>query len=93
MRSDKKYHLKRQLFTRLKKEHAFWSYEPKSVTVARMGDNLLIEKVMYHLDYFYAVVLFDIKNPQRYLKVQMNKYIRNKINAAQQIITPSGSNI
>ena len=116
MPNDKKYNKKRLLFRHLKKEHAFWSYDPESVTLARMGDDFLIEKVLYHLDwddikilfeiypkkhikrvwkeklcplgqYFgrmnilYALVLFDVKNPERYIRVQRNKHIRNITNA------------
>jgi hypothetical protein len=112
----------------LKKEHAFWSYDPASVTLARMGDDFLIEKVLYHLDwedimrlfeiypktqiknvwknnlcplgdYFdrmnilFATVLFDIKNPKRYIKTQSNRYIINKINEGERIIAQSGINI
>ena len=113
--------IKKMLFRQLKKEHAFWSYDPKSVKFAQMGDDFLIEKVLYHLDwefimqlfeiypksqvkrvwkntlcplgqYFgrmnvlYASVLFDIKNPERYIRNQRNKYIKNKINVGKQFI-------
>ena len=109
--------IKRVLFRRLKKANVFWSYDPKSVTFARMDDDFLIEKVLYHLDwedilrlfeiypqkqikevwknklcplgdYFgrmnvlYASVLFDIKNPERYIKVQRKKFIKSKINVS-----------
>ena len=47
------------LFRHLKKEHAFWSYDPKSVTLARMGDDFLIEKVLYHLDWEDIMKLFE----------------------------------
>jgi len=128
MCSRKKYNIKRLLFSHLKKEHAFWSYDPSSVTLARMGDNLLIEKVLYHLDwddimklfeifpkyqikevwknqlcplgnYFdkmnilYATILFDIKNPKRYIKIQTNRFIKNKINDGLRIIAANGINI
>jgi hypothetical protein len=114
MANSKKYNIKRLLFKHLKKEHAFWSFDSQTVTLARMGDDFLIEKVLYHLDwddimrlfeifpktqvkevwknhlcplgeYFgrmnilYAAVLFDIKNPERYIRTQKNKYIKNKI--------------
>jgi hypothetical protein len=126
--NDRRYNVKRLLFRHLKKELAFWSYDPESVTLARLGDNLLIEKVMYHLDcedvvrlfeiypkaqiknvwknnlcplgkyfdrmnYFYAAVFFDIKNPNRYIKIQTNRYLNKKINAGKQIITPGRSDI
>ena len=128
MADDKKYNIKRLLFRHLKKEHAFWSYDPASVTLARMGDDFLIEKVMYHLDwedimrlfeiypktqikevwknslcplgqyfgrmnYLYAAVLFDIKNPERYISTQRNRFIRNKINAGERIISNNKASI
>ena len=118
MTNQKKYNSKRLLFRHLKKECAFWSYDPASVTLARMGDDFLIEKVLYHLDwddimrlfeiypksqikevwknrlcplgnyfgrmnYLYAAVLFDIKNPKQYIRIQSKKYIKNKINDGQ----------
>jgi len=57
---DERYNIKRSLFRHLKKELAFWSYDPKSVTLARMSDSLFIEKVMYHLDCDDVVRLFEI---------------------------------
>ena len=111
---DERNNIKKLLFRHLKKEKAFWSYDPKSVTLARMGDDFLIEKVLYHLDwddilklfeiypkkqikevwkktlcplgdYFgrmnvlYASVLFDIKHPERYIREQRKKFLKNKI--------------
>ena len=38
------------LFRRLQKENAFWSYDPASVSLKTMNDDMLIEKVMLHLD-------------------------------------------
>jgi hypothetical protein len=128
MCSQKKYNAKRLLFRHLKKEHAFWSFDPATVTLSRMDDNYLIEKVLYHLDwddimilfeifpktqikkvwkdnlcplgdYFdkmnilYAAVLFDIKNPRRYIKTQSNRFIKNKINDGLRIIAANGINI
>ena len=92
-----------------------------------MGDELLIEKVLYHLDwedimqlfeiypktqikevwkntlcplgqyfgrmnYFYATVLFDIKNPEEYIRIQRNKFIKNKINAGERLISQDKTN-
>ena len=128
MTRQERYNIKRLLFRHLKKEHAFWSYDPASVTLARMGDDFLIEKVLYHLDwddimrlfeifpknqikevwknqlcplgaYFdkmnilYATVLFDIKNPKRYIITQGNRFLRNKINEGLRIITENGIDI
>ena len=112
--NNRKYNIKRLLFRHLKREHAFWSYDPATVSLAQMEDELLIEKVLYYLDwedimrlfeiypktqvkevwknhlcplgqYFgrmnilYAAVLFDIKNPERYIRAQRNKYLKNKL--------------
>ena len=120
MVNDKKNSIKRLFLKNLKKAHAFWSYDPQTVTLARMGDDFLIEKVLYHLDwedimrlfeiypkahikkvwknnlcplgeYFgrmnilYAVVLFEIKKPERYIRMQRNKFVRNKINAHERL--------
>ena len=41
---------KKILFGRLQKENAFWSYDPASVSLNNMVDDMLIEKVMLHLD-------------------------------------------
>jgi len=126
--NDRKYKIKRLLFRHLKKEHAFWSYDPKSVTFVRMTDDFLIEKTLYHLDwedikrlfeiypkaqikkvwknklcplgqYFgrmnvlYASVFFDIKNPERYIRIQRNKHIKNQINVDQRINPTGKANI
>jgi len=41
---------KKILFNRLKKENAFCSYAPASVTLKNVDDDTLIEKVLLHLD-------------------------------------------
>ena len=38
------------LFRHLQKEKAFWSYDPVSVSLQNIDDDMLIEKVMLHLD-------------------------------------------
>jgi hypothetical protein len=128
MISNQKYKIKKMLFRHLKKEHAFWSYDPQTVTFARMGDDFLIEKVLYHLDwddimklfeiypktqvkevwknhlcplgdYFgrmnvlFATVLFDIKNPERYIRVQRNRYVKNRIDAHKRLDSQDRANI
>jgi len=42
--------LRRSLFRKLKKENAFWSYDPKSVTSRNCDDETLIYKTLIHLD-------------------------------------------
>ena len=121
MPNDKKYNTKRLLFRHLKKEHAFWSYALKSVSLAQMEDDFIIEKVLYHLDwddilklfeiypkkqikkvwkeklcplgqYFgrmnilYASALFDVKNSERYIRIQRNKHIKKITNVDKRII-------
>ena len=102
------------LFRHLKKENAFWSYDPASVTLKNIDDNMLIEKVMLHLDidninrlfalypkakikkvwrtrlcplepYYnglnrlFAYMYFDIKNPDKYIKTQRTKHIKEML--------------
>ena len=128
MDNKKRYNVKRLLFRHLKKEHAFWSYDPASVSLARMGDDFLIEKVLYHLDwddimrlfaiypkaqikdvwkkrlcplgdyfgnmnYLYAAVLFDVKNPKRYIRIQKNKFLKDKINAGERLISQNEESV
>ena len=59
--------LKRMLFRHLKKEHAFWSYDPVSVSFSQMSDDFLIEKVLYHLDCDDIKRLFEIY-PKKHIK-------------------------
>jgi len=42
--------IKANLFNKLVKECAFWSYDPKSVTLENTTDEMLIYKVLVHLD-------------------------------------------
>ena len=109
-----KYRIKRNLFNGLKAAHAFWSYDAESITLSGIDDDMLIQKVLYHLDIdqsrqlfqiyskqrikevwknrmcplgdyckmlnrMYAYIYFDIKNPDRYLKIQSNRFIKRKI--------------
>ena len=74
MSNDRKYNIKRLLFRHLKKENAFWSYDQKSVSLARMGDDFLIEKVLYHLDWEDVLKLFEI-----YPKKQIKYVWREKL--------------
>ena len=46
----KKQQIKVELFNKLVKECAFWSYDPKSVTLENITDEMLIYKVLVHLD-------------------------------------------
>ena len=38
------------LFKHLQKENAFWSYDPSSVSLKKIDDDMLIEKTLLHLD-------------------------------------------
>ena len=99
------------LFKHLKKEKTFWSYDPESVSIKNMDDDMLIEKTLLHLDiddinrlftmfpksrikkiwrtrlcplepYYnglnrmFAYIYFDVKNPDRYIKIQCRKHIK-----------------
>ena len=60
---------KGRLLQQLKDGCAFWSYEPSSVTVNTTPDDLLIEKVLLHLDIDEINTLFAIYPKQRIQKV------------------------
>lgn len=94
------------LVDKLHQEHAFWSFD--KTTIGNISDDVLIEKVLLHLDIddiislfrmyprkmiqriwkdtmlaqepmyhglnrLYAFLLFDIKNPDRYIRDFVNK--------------------
>jgi len=42
--------IRQKLFRKLKKEKAFWSYNPQSVTLRNCDDETLIYKTLVHLD-------------------------------------------
>jgi hypothetical protein len=47
-----KQQIKLELFRRLLVDsHAFWSYDPSSVTLENITDEMLICEVLVHLDY------------------------------------------
>ena len=48
--SENKTKLRQSLFKKLKKENAFWSYNPESVTLRNCDDETLIYKTLVHLD-------------------------------------------
>ena len=59
----------RFLFRRLQKENAFWSYDPTFVSLKNIDDDMLIEKVMLHLDIVDVNRLFAIYPKGRIKKV------------------------
>ena len=48
--SENRNKLRQSLFRKLKKENAFWSYDPESVTLRNCDDDTLIYKTLVHLD-------------------------------------------
>ena len=44
------------------------------------------------MNYLYAAVLFDIKNPKQYIRKQKNLYIKKKINEGQRHISQNETN-
>lgn len=52
--------IKRTLFNQLKEENAFWSYDPKSVTLENLQDDVLIALTMRYLDLGQIKLLFEI---------------------------------
>lgn len=69
---------KSRLLDMLKKENAFWSYEPDSVSSDSISDDQLIAMTMRHLDLPEIKELFKI-------------YSKNKIkNAWKKLLVPEG---
>ncbi|MDR0793104.1 MAG: hypothetical protein LBE82_07330 [Chitinophagaceae bacterium] len=52
--------LRQSLFRKLKRENAFWSYNPQSVTLRNCDDETLIYKTLVHLDIEEINQLFDL---------------------------------
>ena len=48
--SENRNKLRQSLFRKLKRENAFWSYNPESVTLRNCDDETLIYKTLIHLD-------------------------------------------
>ena len=48
--SENRNKIRQSLFRKLKRENAFWSYNPKSVTLRNCDDETLIYKTLVHLD-------------------------------------------
>lgn len=76
--SSKRNGIKSLLTMALKKEHAFWSYEEKSVSNESIDDDQLIALTMRHLDIKEIGMLFDI-------------YSKKKIKSAwKRLLVPEG---
>lgn len=70
--------IKAFLLEQLKKEHAFWSYSPDSITVGNIGDDELIALTMRYLDLKEIAMLFKL-------------YSGKKIKAAwKKLLVPEG---
>ncbi len=75
---DKVHDIKAELLDSLKKEHAFWSYAPESVSIGNISDDELIAQTMRHLDIPEIAQLFSI-------------YSKKKIKSAwQRLLVPEG---
>ena len=106
--------IKELLFKALKQANALWSYNTQDINIEKIPDELLIEKVLLHLDIddinklfeiypkkeiknvwikrliplepqyhsyniLFGLLYFDIKKPERYIKQQVNKHIKQLI--------------
>jgi hypothetical protein len=69
----KEQNIKEQLFNKLKDEHAFWSFEDP--VMAQISDELLIEKVLIHLDIQEINQLFVLYPKSKIKKVWINNII------------------
>jgi predicted DNA-binding transcriptional regulator len=61
--------LRKNLFSKLKRENAFWSYNPESVTLRNCDDETLIYKTLVHLDIKEINQLFDIYDKEKIQEV------------------------
>lgn len=62
--------IKKELLTKLKQEHCFWSYNESSIK--DISDDMLIEKTMLHLDLEEINQLFLIYSFKRIKQVWLN---------------------
>lgn len=104
--------IKKELFDRLKEDHALWSF--KNPDISQISDEILIEKVLLHLDIqdinklfniypkskikyvwinniiplepqyhsyniLFGAIYFNIKNPNRYIKIKANQHIKSLV--------------
>jgi len=58
--SENRNKLRQSLFKKLKRENAFWSYNPRSVTLRNCNDDTLIYKTLVHLDIKEINQLFNL---------------------------------
>lgn len=74
--------IKQSLLAQLKEERAFWSYNPDSIKLSNLGDDLLIAMTMRYLDLKEINMLFSIfsrkkiKSAWRALLVPEGDYLR-----------------
>jgi len=61
--------LRQSIFRKLKRENAFWSYNPESVTLRNCDDETLIYKTLVHLDIEEINQLFSIYDKLKIRKV------------------------
>ena len=67
--SEKRNKLRQSLFRKLKRENAFWSYNPESVTLRNCDDETLIYKTLVHLDIKEINQLFAIYDKSKIQEV------------------------
>jgi len=65
--------LRQNLFRKLKKENAFWSYNQKSVTLRNCDDETLIYKTLVHLDVKEINQLFGLFDKSKIQEVWENE--------------------
>ena len=63
--SENRNKLRQSLFRKLKRENAFWSYNPQSVTLRNCDDETLIYKTLVHLDIKEINQLFCIYDKEK----------------------------
>jgi len=67
--SENRNKIRQSLFRKLKRENAFWSYNPESVTLRNCDDETLIYNTLVHLDIHEIYQLFCIFDKAKIQKV------------------------
>jgi len=67
--SENRNKIRQSLFRKLKKENAFWSYRPQSVSLRHCDDETLIYKTLVHLDIEEINQLFSIYDKSKVQEV------------------------
>ena len=75
MKMNNKKKIKTLLLDKLKEERAFWSYDPNSVTLDSISDEMLIALTLRHLDLEEINLLYEIYSSKMIKEAWMNQLV------------------